>query len=160
MSELYFRTANFLKMLSMFMVLGSLLYFYAYVDDRLTLISPSSNDWYSELSKSYVFYVGLVIFAVFNLAMNAILSIYRSAEKYDENSLLLKSEIHKERIWLWIIYMIGGVNFLISSVITYLALLRINKISNNMEYAFLPIFGFLVVATTLIGLLIAIFNKQ
>ena len=77
------------------MVLGSLLYFYAYVDVRLDQILPISEDWYSQLSKSVIFYTGLGTFAVLNLAMNAVLGMYKSTKSFDEKSLLLKNQIHQ-----------------------------------------------------------------
>jgi len=42
----------------MFMVLGSLIYFYAYVDGRMDFMSVSVS-WQAGLSKSVVFYSGL-----------------------------------------------------------------------------------------------------
>jgi hypothetical protein len=160
MSELSFRIANFLKTLSMFIVLGSLLYFYAYVDVRLDQIFPTSGDWYSQLSKSAIFYTGLGTFAVLNLVMNAVLGIYKSTKSYDEKSLLFKNEIHKERIWLWFIYLIAGVNVLISSMIIFLALIKINQEESETGYAFLAVVGFVAVAIAFSGLLASIFRKD
>ena len=160
MSELNFRIANFVKLLSMFMVLGALLYFYAYVDVRLESVIPLSGDWYREFSKSAVFYTGLGIFAVFNLVMNAVLGVYKNTRSYDEHSLLFKSELHKERIWLWILYLMAGVNVLISSSIMYIALLRINQVDSNTDYAFLPAFGFMAVLIAFSGLLVSIIKKS
>jgi len=159
MNELNFRVANFMKMVSMFMVLGALLYFYAYVGDRLDFVPSSDEGSIDHVSKSVVFYSGLGIFAVFNLVINAVLSVYKSAEKYHESSVLLKSEIHKERVMLWIVYLIVGVNTSIASAITYLALLRINNVSGDSAYVYVLIFGLVIVAATFIGLLAAVFKR-
>ena len=159
MSELSFRIANFIKMLSMFMVLGSLIYFYAYVDVRLDQIFPYSDDWYGQLSKSLIFYTGLGTFAVLNLVMNAVLGIYKSTKSYDEKSLLFKNEVHKERIWLWFLYLIAGVNVLITSMIMFFALIKINQAESDAGYAFLPTFGFVAVTIAFSGLMASIFKK-
>ena len=160
MSELSFRVAKFLKMMSMFLVLGSLLYFYAYVDDRLDAIIPASGGWFSEISKSVVFYTGLGIFAVFNLVINAVLSVFKGTNRYDQRSLIFKSEVHKEQIWLWLLYLTAAVNVLISSIITYIALLRMNQAEGTADYAFVPGFGFLVTLVALAGILVSIFKKS
>jgi len=160
MNELDFRVAKFLKMLSMFMVLGALLYFYAYVDDRLDFVHDSSSSIIDRTSKSIVFYVGLAIFAVFNLIANALLGVYRNAQSYNRNTVLLKSEIHKERVLLWIIYLIVGVNTSIASFIIYLALLRINNPDSDNSYIYILVFGIVVVVATFVGLIAAIFKKS
>ena len=159
MSELNLRVANFLKMLSMLMVLGSLLYFYAYVDQRMGFITES-DDWYISLSKSVVFYTGLAFFAVFNLLMNAALNMYKRADGYDENSLIFKSEFQKENIQFWMIYLTAGINVLISCMILYLAMIRINEVSSDTDYLYLPIFGLTIMVVIVIGLFRAINKKS
>lgn len=158
MSELNLRVANFLKILSMFMVLASLLYFYAYVDQRMDFITASDN-WYTSMSKSVIFYSGLGIFAVFNLLMNAALNMYKSADGFDEKSLIFKNELQKEHIQFWLIYLIAGINLLISCMILYLAMIRINEVSSNVDYLYLPIFGLAIMMVIIIGLFRAIIKK-
>ena len=142
----------------MFMVLGSLLYFYAYVDQRMDFTTGSDN-WYTSLSISVIFYSGLGIFAVFNLLMNAALNMYKGADGFDENSLIFKSEFQKEHLQIWLIYLIAGINLLISCMILYLAMIRINEVGSNMDYLYLPIFGLAIVMVIILGLFRVIIKK-
>ena len=95
MSETSFRIANFLKMFSMFIVFGSLIYFYAYVENRLGFVNEAEF-WLEKTPKSYIFYTGLGIFALFNLLMSVGLSMFKNAQGYDDKSWLFKNSLHKE----------------------------------------------------------------
>ena len=158
MSVTGFRVAKFLKMVSMFMVFGSLIYFYAYVEDRLGFLT-NNHDWFVAASKSMIFYTGLGIFSIFNLMMGLSINVYNKAQGYNENSLLFKSESQKERIHFWLIYITASINFLIECGILYLAMIRINGMSSKTDYIFLPVFGLLAILISMIGLLL-VFTKK
>ena len=153
MSELNLRVANFLKLFSMLIVLGSLMYMYAYVNDRMEFLNHSPG-WLMNVSKSHIFYSALVVFAVFNLLLNVALSIYKSADGYDENSLLFRSKLQKERLIMWFTYLLAAINLLIGCSIIYVAFIRINDVNNHMDYIYIPGFGVLI----LIGVVAALFT--
>jgi len=92
--------------------------------------------------------------------MNVALSMYKGADGFDVNSLLFKSEWQKERIQMWLNYLIAGINLLITCAVLYLAMIRINEVSSDADFIFLPIFGFAVMMVTLIGLFSAIIKKS
>ena len=158
MSVVRFRVVNFMKMVSMFMVLASLIYFYAYVDNRLGFMT-NSHAWYFDVSKSVIFYSGLAVFALFNLVMGIGINLYKNARGYDEKSLLFKSEMQKEAIHFWLITLITSINFLIACSILYLAMIRINGITSNTDYIFLPAVGLVALIVAIIGLLVAFTKK-
>jgi len=158
MSELDLRVASFLKLLSMLMVLGSLMYMYAYVNDRMDFLNHSQG-WLMNVSKSYFFYGALGVFAVFNLSLNVGLSIYKSAEGYHENSLLFRNKLQKDRIIMWFTYLLAAINLLITCSIIYVAFVRINEVNNQMDYIYIPGFGLLILIGIVVGLIAAIFKK-
>ena len=158
MNETNQRVANFIKMFSMFMVFGSLLYMYAYATDRANFLNTSPN-WITELPKAQLFYVGLGVFAIFNLVMNVGISMYKNAKGIDNRSLLFKSKEQKRKLLLWFTYVWAGINFLIASVIIYLALIKINEVADISEYVFIPVIGLLSLVAILIGLIGALIRK-
>ena len=158
MSETSFRVANFLKMFSMFMVLGSLIYFYAYVDDRFGFIN-SSNQWYLELSKSVIFYSGLGLFAMLNLLLNIGINVHKSASGYDPKSFLFKSESQKEKVNVALIYLLIGINVMLAMTIIYLAFIRINGMNEMADYIQFPIFGIVVLAAAIVNSSLTLFKK-
>jgi len=142
----------------MFLVLGSLLYMYGYVNDRMDFLITSQN-WMIKLPKAYIFYAGLGIFALFNLTINAAINMYKSAEGINKNSFLFRDFEHKQRMLFWIISLQAGINLLISCMIIYMALIRINEVSNKMEYIYIPTFGLVVLSGILVGILLTVFKK-
>lgn len=158
MSELDVRVANFFKMFSMFLVMLSLLYMYGYVDDRMEFLN-NSQDWISTTPKAYFFYFGLGFFAIFNLLINVGISVYKRAEGFDAKSILFKNKKHKRKLLVWFTYFVAGVNFLISSIIFYLALIRINEVNDRSQYIYVLALGLVVLLGITIGLLVAISRK-
>lgn len=142
----------------MFMVLGSLIYFYAYVDNRLGFINEADS-WFETSPKTYIFYSGLGIFALFNLLMSVGLSMYKNAQGHDEKSWLFKNAMQMERVSIGMIYLLIGINFMISTVTIYLALIRINGMSNEADYIYWPLFGLLILIITVVNLVLAIAKK-
>lgn len=140
------------------MVLGSLVYFYAYVEDRLGFMT-NSQDWFVAATKSAIFYSGLGIFAVFNLIMGLSINLYMNAQGYDKNSWLFKSELQKEVIRFWLIYLTASINFLITCFILYIAMIKINGMTSNTDFVFLPIAGMVAMLISVIGLLVAFAKK-
>ena len=145
-------------MFSMFMVFGSLLYMYAYANDRLNFMNPSPN-WITELPKAQLFYVGLGVFAILNLVMNVGISMYKNAKGIDNRSILFKSKEVKKKLLMWFTLFWAGINFLIASIITYMALIKINDVTNISEYVIIPIIGFLSLIAILIGLIGTVVRK-
>ena len=150
MNETNQRVANFIKMFSMFMVFGSLLYMYAYATDRVNFLNTSPN-WITELPKAQLFYVGLGVFAIFNLVMNVGISMYKNAKGIDNRSILFKSKEQKRELLMWFTYVWAGINFLIASVIIYLALIKINEVADISEYIYFPVIGLLSLVAILTG---------
>ena len=65
MSEVNQRFARFTKTFSMLLVIGSLLYMYAYVPES-GIVTQTDRYWILELSKAQLFYIGLTVFGIFN----------------------------------------------------------------------------------------------
>ncbi len=149
MSETSLRVANFSKLFSMFAVVGSLLYMYAYATDKVDFFG-SSDEWYSRWSKVEIFYIGLTVFAVFNILAGLAISAFKNVKGIDENSLFFRSEHHKEKLLVLLTYLLSGINVFIASVVFYLALVKINQQQDHMEYMYLPAICLVILISILI----------
>lgn len=158
MSETNLRVANFLKSFSMILVIGSLLYFYAYASDRLNFLYESDN-WIIQIPKSYIFYSGLGFFALSNLLMNVGILMYKNADGLSEQSIFFKSKIKKQKLLTWFAYMIAGVNFFVTTIVLYITMVKINELAGDTEYIFLPMIGLLILTGIIVGLLVEIGRK-
>lgn len=158
MGEVNMRVANFIKFFSMMMVIGSLLYMYAYSSDRLNFLNES-KDWISEVPKSSIFYAGLGLFALFNIPMHIGINMYKNVEGIDERSVFFKSKNHKEKLLVWFTYMLAGVNVFITSIVLYLAMLKINEASFDSDYVYIPFFGMIILIAPFVGLIAALIRK-
>ena len=159
MNEVNLRIANFLKLISMVMVIVSLLYTYAYTSEDIRLFS-SSVDWLKGISKSHIFYIGLALFAVFNLLMHGAVNFYKGAEGYDKSSTLFQSAERKESLVMWFTFLLAGINIFFTSIIIYIALISINEVKDSTDYLSIPVFGMLVLLGFLIGLIVSLIKKQ
>ena len=158
MSELNLRIANFIKGFSMFIVIGSLLYMYAYASDRLNFLH-TSQDLVRELTKVQIFYFGLGIFAFFNLVMNVGISMYKNTKGIDNHSILFKSKEQKESLLMWFTYLWAGINTLIACLAIYVAILKIKEAATAADYLFIPAAGLIILVSIFIGLLGALTRK-
>ena len=158
MSEINLRIANFFKVFSMFIVVVSLAYMYAYVSDKVDFLR-SDSAWHSRISKEFIFYCGLGIFAIYNLIMNLAISMYKSTQGVDKSSLLFRSELQKQKLIVWFTYLLTGGNFFIASLIFYLALVKINLAGNTTDYIFLPLSGALILMSILLTLIYQLIKK-
>ncbi|MCG8307690.1 MAG: hypothetical protein MI975_09900 [Cytophagales bacterium] len=159
MNELNLRIAGFLKVLSMLTVIGSLIYMYGYVhDDRMEFLK-NSQGWLNETPKSYLFYFALFVFAIFNLLLNIGLSMYKNSEGYSKESLLFYSQPKKEKLIVWFTHFIAGVNLLITCGVMYVALIRINGLSDSTDYVYIPVFGALCLLGIITATLITVFKN-
>lgn len=159
MMEIKQRVANILRFFSMVAVIASLLFMYAYGTDDHTIL-PKKEIFLSGTSKSTLFYIGLAVFAVFNLVMNWGIKVYRETEGFDENSLLFRNEFQKERNLFWLTLLLASVNILITSVMTYIAFIKIDGPSAQGGFLYMPIVGGLILLVSIIGTLISIFRKK
>jgi predicted ferric reductase len=158
MSEINLRIANFLKVFSMFMVVVSLAYMYAYVTERVDFLE-SDPAWYQGITKVYIFYVGLGIFTVFNLVMHLALSMYKNTEGVDKHSVLFKNELQKQKLLVWFTYLLTAGNVFIACTIFYLALVKINMVGNATDYFYLPLAGAVVLGAVLFVLTFQLLRK-
>ena len=159
MMEIKQRVANILRFLSMAAVVASLLFMYAYGTDEHTIL-PEEDTFLSGISKNTLFYAGLSVFAVFNLVVNWGIKVYRAAEGFDENSLLFRDEFHKERNLFWLTLLLASVNILITSVMTYIAFIKIDGPSAQGGFLYMPIVGGLLLLVSIVGTLTSIFRKK
>lgn len=159
MQEIRQRTANIVRFLSMAGVVGSLLFMYAYATDDHN-IRPASEDVLSGISKTTLFYYGLGVFGVFNVLMNWGIKVYREATGYDKSSRLFKNESHKARILFWLTLALAAINLLITSVVTFVAFIKIEGISAQTAYLPIPIIGLILLFVVLTGLLISVFRNK
>ncbi len=152
------RFASFAKNLSMLMVIGSLLYMYAYASDDMDFMN-ASNNWIAELPKTLIFYFGLGIFAVFNFTFIAGIGMYKKVQGIDEKSILFKSKEHKQRLLMWFCYLWAGINVMITSIILFLALSKIHNVADISNFIYLPAIWLFVLTVVFIGLIFALFKK-
>ena len=158
MNELNLRVSKFLRLLSMFMLMASLIYYYAYVSSESD-IPVDREGWIAELPKEMVFYAGLAIFALINIAINVVLSMYQSAQHFDENSKLFKNEERKEQIRAWLLYLLAGINCMLACFVLYLAFLSMTTVESNVGYIYFPIIGLIATIIPSVGLMRAIFKR-
>ena len=158
MGDVNIRVASFLKMVSMLMVIASLIFMYGYAEDRLNF-TRTANIWIREVPKSYLFYGALVSFAALNLFLNVGLSIYKNSRGYNKNSYLFRSKEKKEKLVVLINYLIAGANLLITTILIYIALMRINDTRDPLDYIYLPVLGILVLAGIMVAIVAALLRK-
>lgn len=145
------RIANIFKFLSMTIVIGSLVFMYAYGSDLHSVNIPNQS-WLSDISKTTIFYAGLIIFGVVNIIFNWWIKIYRETDGFDARSHLFKSVYHKSVMLVWFTALIAAVNFFISTAIIYVAFIKIDGISAESRYFFIPVAGLtLLLLVTLSG---------
>ena len=152
------RVANFIKFFSMMVVIGSFLYMYAYSSDRLYFLNES-QDWISEVPKSSIFYAGLGLFALFNITMHIGINMYKNVEGIDERSVFFKSKHQKEKLLIWFTSILAGVNVFITSIVLYLAMLKINEASVDSDFVYIPFFGMIILIAPFVGLIAALIRK-
>ena len=158
MDEVNIRVANFIKFFSMMMVIGSLLYMYAYSSDRLNFLNES-QDWISDVPKSSIFYAGLGLFALFNITMHIGINMYKNVEGIDERSVFFKSKQQKEKLLIWFTSIIAGVNVFITSIVLYLAMLKINEASVDSDFVYIPLVGMIILIAPFVVLIAALILK-
>ena len=159
MNELNLRVSKFLRLLSMFMVMASLIYYYAYVSSERD-IPVAREGWIAELPKDLVFYAGLAIFALINIAINVVLSMYQSTQRYDESSKLFRNEERKEQIRAWILFLLAGINCMLACFVLYMAFLSMTTVESDVGYIYFPIVGLIAVIIPFVGLIRAIFKRS
>jgi hypothetical protein len=159
MEEAKQRAANIFRFLSMMVVIGALLFMYAYGTDEHS-IRPQEYGLIEGFSKTALFYYGLVIFGVLNILANWGIKVYRDVIGYDMNSRFFKNEMHKARILFWLTLTLTAINLLIASVVAYIAFIRIDGASAQTDYLHLPIIGLALLVIVLIGLLISVFRDK
>ncbi|NJN26271.1 MAG: hypothetical protein HC819_09985 [Cyclobacteriaceae bacterium] len=157
MGVISMRGANFLKVFTMLLVIGSLLYMYAYSAGPDAIIADTSN-WFSTIDKALIFYVGLGVFALFNIMMYTAIYMYRN--QIDRlNDYLFKNKKSKERILLWMNYLVSGINLCLVSIVLYIAFAKINELSDATALRYLPIAGLLFLIVSATGLVVAVVKK-
>lgn len=152
------RVANFIKAFSIFMVFVSLLYMYGYSPESGNGMNTSQN-WLTTLSKAHLFYIGLGAFAIFNLVMNVGISMYKNSKGIDTKSVLFRSKEQKEMVLMWLTYFLAGINILITCMMFYVALIKINEVTDTSSYIFIPVVGLIILVSIIIGLIHAIIKK-
>lgn len=152
------RIANFIKALSIFMVFVSLLYMYGYSPENGNGMNTSQN-WLTSLSKAHLFYIGLGVFAIFNLVMNVGISMYKNSKGIDTKSVLFRSKEQKEMVLMWLTYFLAGINMLIMCMMFYVALIKINEVTDTSALIFIPFVGLIILVSAIIGLIHAIIKK-
>ncbi len=152
------RVANFIKAFSIFMVFVSLLYMYGYSPENGNGMNTSQN-WLTSLSKAHLFYIGLGVFAIFNLVMNVGISMYKNSKGIDTKSVLFRSKEQKEMALMWLTYFLAGINILITCMMFYVALIKINEVTDTSAYIFIPFVGLIILVSIIIGLIHAIIKK-
>lgn len=152
------RIANFIKALSIFMVFVSLLYMYGYSPENGNGMNTSQN-WLASLSKAHLFYIGLGVFAIFNLVMNVGISMYKNSKGIDTKSVLFRSKEQKEMVLMWLTYFLAGINMLIMCMMFYVALIKINEVTDTSALIFIPFVGLIILVSAIIGLIHAIIKK-
>jgi len=158
MSEISVRAANFLKVFSMVMVVGSLVYMYGYSTDKVDFIY-SDPDWFTDLTKTYFFYAGLGIFVLFNLIMHSMIYLYKNTQGLDPKSFLFRSKKQKRNVLLWLTYLLAGINFFLTTIVVFIALAKINEVSGQSALMYIPLAGFIFVFGIFIGLINAVIRK-
>lgn len=158
MSEISQRGANFFKFFSMFIVFGSLLYGYAYSKESPDMLT-SSNNWLVGIPRTYIFYYGLTAFAIVNLAISYWINMYKNVKEIDENSFLFKSKEQKNSLLMWFTYFLTGTNVLMTCIILYLALIKINDAAPTSSYIFIAVVGIVLWFGILINLFSSLFKK-
>lgn len=119
----------------------------------------TSQNWLTSLHKVHLFYVGLGAFAIFNLGMNVVISMYKNSKGIDTKSVLFRSKEQKEMVLMWLTYFLAGINILIACLVMYLALVKINEVTDSSAYIFIPIVGLIILVSSIIGLVHAIIKK-
>lgn len=152
------RVANFIKAFSIFTVFVSLLYMYGYSPEGGNRMN-SPQDWLATFSKTQLFYIGLGIFAIFNLVMNVGISMYKNSKGIDTKSVLFRSREQKEIVFMWLTYFLAGINFMITCLVMYAALIKINEATDPSAYIIIPVFGVTILTGITIGLIGAIIKK-
>ena len=158
MSETSFRVANFLKLFSMLMVLAGLIYFYGYSEGQTSFLN-SGDHWIVTMPKAYIFYSGLLIFALVNVLLNVAISIHKGAAGVNSNSLFHKSEKQKDKVNIGLTYLLTAANVMISMSALYIAFLRINGQKGNFDHVQFPIFGMVVLVAAVGNLVMALRSK-
>lgn len=154
--EVNHRIANIFKFLSMAIVIGSLVFMYAYGSDTHSVKIPDQS-WLSEISKTTIFYAGLIIFGIINIIFNWWIRLYRDADGFDARLLLFKNEYRKSAMLVWFTSLMAAVNFFIAAIITYIAFIKIDGISAESRYFLIPIAGLaLLLLVAVSGILLAL----
>ncbi|MHC1599166.1 MAG: hypothetical protein ACXQT0_06310, partial [Candidatus Methanofastidiosia archaeon] len=80
-------------------------------------------------------------------------------EGIDERSVFFKSKNHKEKLLVWFTYMLAGVNVFITSIVLYLAMLKINEASVDSDFVYIPLVGLIILIAPFVGLIAALIRK-
>jgi hypothetical protein len=156
--ELKQRVANIFKFLSMAIVIGSLMFMYAYGSDAHSVTMPDQS-WLSEVSKTTIFYTGLIIFGIVNIIFNWWFKMYRETDGFDARSFLFKSEYRKAELLVWFTVLMAVVNFFISTVITYIGFIKIDGIAAESKYFFIPLAGLAVLLLVIVSGTVLVLKK-
>lgn len=154
--EIKQRVANMFKFFSMLSIIVSLLFMYAYgSDDHSVLVLEQG--WLSDISKATIFYTGLIIFGVINIIFNWWIKMYKETRGYDDKSLLFKNEYHKAGMLVWFTSLMAAINIFISALILYIAFIKIDGISAEGRFIFIPVAGLLfLVLVVVVGAISAL----
>lgn len=153
------RVANISRFFSMLLVIGSLLFMYGYGSDTHTVL-PAIHNWAASFSKSFIFYLGLSVFGVINFLFNWWIKTYRDSTVVDEQSFLFRSVSQKSRVLIWFTYLLVTFNVLLTSVITYIAFVRIDGTVAENRYFFIPLIGLIIFLIVSIGGLMVMMTSQ
>ena len=152
------RIANIIKFLSMAALIGSLLFMYAYGSDAHSTRVPEQG-WLAGLSKTTIFYTGLIVFGMLNVIFNWWIKMFRETSGFDPKSFLFKNEYRKSILLVWFTLLLAAVNFFISTVITYIAFIKIDGVSAEIRYFFLPVAGLSVFVLVAVGGVVLVLRK-
>jgi ABC-type Fe3+-siderophore transport system permease subunit len=158
MSESRARIGNFLKVFSMITVIGSLLYMYGYNTERTDLFNDQPGRLI-EFSKEKIFYVGLGFFVTFNLIVHLLIYLYNNAKGIDPESKIFRSKKQKSAFSAGLSFILAGINIFIASMILYIAFIKINEVSGQSAWIYIPIVGFAVLLISATGLIRAFMTK-
>ena len=127
-------------------------------DDQV--VHSFSEEGFSQVSKSTIFYVGLVVFAIINFLLMWGIKAFREVKGLYPQSKLFKSDHQKARIQFWLTLLLASANFMLGFIIAYIGFIKIEGDSAQQGYIHLPIIGISLLAVTIVGLIAAIFSRN
>jgi TRAP-type C4-dicarboxylate transport system permease small subunit len=158
MQEVKQRVANIIRFLSMIAAIGSLLFMYAYSTDQHAINHQQTSLFYG-ISKTTLFYAGLVVFLIFNTSINWGIGAYRSAEGSGQQLHFLSDETRKNKVLFWLTLLMAAINIMIASLALFAAVIMIDGPSHARSYAYMPIVGLLFLLVVLAALIASVVRK-